>query len=299
MSLSIKGWEQMPYFLATVRQGSLRAAAQSLGTTHAKVSRHLNALETSYGMQLLRRTRGGVQLTEAGKLLLPVAEEAENLFLNAQQRLTGLDRLETGTLRFSATGTMAYEVVSPILTKFAQAYPGIDIDVRVSDLVQNINRLETDVSLRIADEVTDDVVARKLYPLAMAYYASPDYLRKNLKHAGPKGQGLQLIGMGTLDRHPAWLAHSPFPLAEVRYTMADRYMQLHLARQGFGIIRTMPLLAKNGLELVPVAGNEPQLDRAIWILLHSDLRRTTRVRRFVDFLADELIALKPIIQGRA
>jgi DNA-binding transcriptional LysR family regulator len=299
MSLSIKGWEQMPYFLATVRQGSLRAAAQSLGTTHAKVSRHLNALETSYGMQLLRRTRGGVQLTEAGKLLLPVAEEAENLFLNAQQRLTGLDRLETGTLRFSVTGTMAYEVVSPILTKFAQAYPGIDIDVRVSDLIQNINRLETDVSLRIADEVTDDVVARKLYPLAMAYYASPDYLRKNLKHAGPKGQGLQLIGMGTLDRHPAWLAQSPFPLAEVRYATADRYMQLHLARQGFGIIRTMPLLAKNGLELVPVAGNEPQLDRAIWILLHSDLRRTTRVRRFVDFLADELIALKPIIQGRS
>lgn len=299
MSVSIKGWEQMPYFLATVRQGSLRGAAETLGTTHAKVSRHLNALETSYGMQLLRRTRGGVQLTEAGKLLLPVAEEAENLFLNAQQRLTGLDRLETGTLRFSVTGTMAYEVVSPILTKFFQAFPGIDIDVRVSDLIQDINRLETDVSLRIADEVTDDVVARKLYPLAMAYYASPDYLRKNLKHAGPKGQGLQLIGMGALDRHPVWLAQSPFPLAEVRYATADRYMQLHLARQSFGIIRTMPLLAKNGLELVPVAGNEMQLDRSIWILLHSDLRRTTRVRRFVDFLADELIALKPIIQGRS
>ena len=297
MSLSIKGWEQMPYFLATVRQGSLRAAAETLGTTHAKVSRHLNALETSYGMQLMRRTRGGVQLTEAGKLLSPVAEEAEDLFLNAQQRLTGLDRLETGTLRFSVTGTMAYEVVSPILTKFAQAFPGIDIDVQVSDLIQDINRLETDVSLRIADEVIDDVVAHKLYSLAMAYYASPDYLRKNLKHAGPKGQGLQLIGMGALDRHPAWLAQSPFPLAEVRYATTDRYMQLHLARQGFGIIRTMPLLAKNGLELVPVAGNEPQLDCAIWILLHSDLRRTTRVRRFVDFLADELIALKPNIQG--
>lgn len=299
MTLSINGWEQMPYFLATVRQGSLRAAADTLGTTHAKVSRHLNALETSYGMQLLRRTRGGVQLTEAGKLLLPVAEEAETLFLNAQQRLTGLDRLETGTLRFSVTGTLGYEVVSPILTKFAQAFPGIDIDVRVSDLVQDINRLETDVSLRIADEVTDDVVARKLYPLAMGYYASPEYLRKHFKHAGPKGQGLQLIGTRALDRHPAWLAQSPFPLAEVRYATSDRYMQLHLARQGFGIVRTMPLLAQNGLELVPVEGNEPQLDRTIWILLHSDLRRTTRVRRFVDFLADELIALKSVIQGRA
>jgi DNA-binding transcriptional LysR family regulator len=299
MPLSINGWEQMPYFLAAVREGSLRGAAEALGTTHAKVSRHLSALEASYGMQLLRRTRGGVQLTEAGKLLIPVAEEAETLFLNAQQRLTGLDRLETGTLRFSVTGTMGYEVISPILTKFAQAFPGIDIEVRVSDRIQDINRLETDVSLRIADQVTDDVVARKLYPLGMAYYASPDYLQRNLLNAGPKGQGLQLIGMGALDRHPAWLRQSPFSLAEVRYATTDRYMQLHLARQGFGIIRTMPLLAKNGLERVPVAGNEVQMDRTIWILLHSDLRRTTRVRRFVDFLADELLALKPAIQGKA
>jgi DNA-binding transcriptional LysR family regulator len=298
MATPITGWEQIPYFLAAVREGSLRAAAAALGTTHAKISRHINALEASYGMQLLRRTRGGVTLTEAGKLLLPVAEEAENLFLNAQQRLTGLDRLETGTLRFSVTGTMAYEVVSPILLKFSQAFPGIDIDVRVSDLLQDINRLETDVSLRIADEVTDDVVARKLFPLGMAYYASPDYLEKHLKHAGPKGQGLQLIGMGKLDRSPPWLAHSPFPLAEVRYATTDRYMQVHLARRGFGIIRTMPLLARDGLKLVPVPGNEPQLDRSIWILLHSDLRRTTRVRRFVDFLADELMLLKPAIQGR-
>lgn len=46
----------MPNFLATVREGSLRGAEEALGTTPAKVSRHLNALEASYGMQLLRRT---------------------------------------------------------------------------------------------------------------------------------------------------------------------------------------------------------------------------------------------------
>lgn len=297
MNIYVNSWEQMPYFLATVRGGSLRAGAETLGTTHAKVSRHLNALEISYGMQLLRRTRSGVVLTEAGKLLLPVAEEAENLFLNAQQQLTGLDRHETGTLRFSITGMMAYEIVSPILVKFFQAYPGIDIELCVSDRMQDINRLETDVSLRVADDVTDDVVARKLFRLASAYYASPAYLERNMKTAGPKGQGLHLIGSGEIDHNPSWLRQSPFPLADVRYATTDRFLQLHLARQGFGIVRTMPLSAQNGLELVPVEGNTPQLERNIWILMHSDLRRTTRVRRFVDFLAHELLALKPMIQG--
>lgn len=70
MNIPVKGWEQMPYFLAIVREGSLRGAAEILGTTHAKVSRHLNALEASYGMQLLGRARSGVTLTEAGKLLV-------------------------------------------------------------------------------------------------------------------------------------------------------------------------------------------------------------------------------------
>lgn len=297
MNIPVNGWEQMPYFLATARQGSLRGAAEALGTTHAKVSRHLNALEASYGLQLLRRTRSGVTLTEAGKLLIPVAEEAENLFLNAKQRLTGLDRNETGTLRFSITGMMAYEIISPIITKFFQTYPGIDIEVRVSDRMQDINRLETDVSLRIADEVTDDVVARKLYPLASAYYASPTYLERNLKTSGSKGQGLHLIGWGEIERSPTWLKQSPFPLAEVRYATTDRYLQLNLARNGFGIVRTMPILAKNGLKLVPIEGNTPQLERNIWILLHSDLRRTTRVRRFIDFLTKELMTMKPLLQG--
>ena len=81
MQLATTNWEQMPYFLAVARFGSLRAAADALGTTHAKLSRHINALEAPYGLQLFRRSRGGVQLTEAGKLLLPIAKEAEGLFL--------------------------------------------------------------------------------------------------------------------------------------------------------------------------------------------------------------------------
>ena len=297
MEFAAKNWEQMPYFLAVARFGSLRAAAEALGTTHAKLSRQIDALEGAYGMQLFRRSRSGVELTEAGKLLLPVAKEAEGLFLGAQQRLTGLDRQETGSLRFSLSGTLAYEIVSPILIKFFERYPGIDIDIRVSDRMEDINRLETDVSLRVAYEVTDDVVARKLLPVALAYYASPDYLKRHMPEAGSKGEGLHLIGWDEINRSPSWIEQSPFPLAEVRHATTDHVLQLNLARRGFGIVKTMPLLASNGLELVPVPGNELEFDQNIWILLHSDLRRTTRVRRFVDFLANELLALRPLIQG--
>ena len=51
-------------------------------------------------------------------------------------------------MRFSLTGTMAYEIVSPILVRFFEEYPEIDLEIHVSDRFEDINRLETDVSLR-------------------------------------------------------------------------------------------------------------------------------------------------------
>ncbi|MDE0852699.1 MAG: LysR family transcriptional regulator, partial [Yoonia sp.] len=50
-------------------------------------------------------------------------------------------------------------------------------------------------------------------------------------------------------------------------------------------------------ELVQVPGTELFHDRSIWLLLHSDLSRTTRVRRFVDFVADGLKEIRPLLQG--
>lgn len=290
-------WEQIPYFLAVARTGSLRAAAEQLGATHGTVNRHIQALETVYGVQLFLRTRSGLELTKAGRTLIPIAQDAETLFLGARRRLQGLDRKEAGPVRFSLTGVMAYEIVSPILVRFSQEYPEIDLDIHVTDRFENINRLETDVSLRYADQITDDVVARKLFAMALAPHASRQYLERHLPMAGPEGEGLHWIGWDELDRSPAWLAGTAFPKAEVRYASTDHIMQLSLVRRGFGMINTSVYFASVFPELVRVPGAEITLDRHLWILLHSDLRRTVRVRRFVDFLAEGLRELRPALQG--
>ena len=290
-------WQQMPYFLALARSGSLRAAAEQLNATHGTVNRHIEALEAAYGVQLFKRTRAGVKLTLAGHSLVPMAEQAEVVFLGARRRLQGLDQQETGLVRFSLTGTMAYEIVSPILVKFFENYPGIDVEIMVSDRLEDINRLETDVSLRYALEVTDDVVARKLYPMALTTYASRSYLESHLPKAGPGGSGLHWIGSDQGDRTSDWLEHSAFPRAEVRHKATDHVMQLNLVRRGFGMINTSVYFETIYPDLVRVPDSPLLFDRSLWLLLHSDLRRTTRVRRFVDFMADGLKSIKSQLQG--
>lgn len=292
-------WAGIPYFLAAVRAKTLRGAAATTGATHATVKRHIETLETSYGVQLFRRTRRGLELTAAGRDLLPVVEEAELKVLEARKRVQGLDKEESGVVRFSTTGTLIYEIVAPILAKFTRVYPDIDLEISVSDRIEDINKLQTDVSLRYAMQVDDDVIARKLFPLAIVPLASRDYLESNLTHAGPTGEGLTWIGWDKADRAPDWLETSPFPKAQVRHATTDPILQLSLARQGLGITNNSVYFSTIYPELVPVPGLKPYLDRNLWLLFHSELRRTIRVRRFIDFLSKELIALKPLLQAGA
>ena len=287
----------MPYFLAAVRSGTLRGAAEITGATHATVKRHIEVLEASYGVQLFRRTRRGLELTSAGRSLFPVAEEAERKLHEARKRVQGLDREEAGIVRFSTTGTLIYEIVAPILARFCQAYPQIDLQINVTDRLEDITKLQTDVSLRYADQVRDDVIARKLYPMALVPMASRSYLETHLPQAGPGGEGLAWIGWDPVDRRPDWVKDTAFPNAEVRHATTDPVLQLSLARQGAGMINSSVYFTTIYPELIPVPGARPTLDRNLWLLFHSELRRTTRVRRFIDFLSKELIGLKPLLQA--
>ena len=290
-------WTALPYFLAAVRSGTLRGAADATGATHATVKRHIEVLETSYGVQLFRRTRRGLELTSAGRDLLPLAEEAELKINEARKRVQGLDREESGVVRFSTTGTLIYEIIAPILAKFAKAYPDIDLEIRVSDQFEDINRLQTDVSLRYAHQVHDDVIARKLYKMALVPMASRSYIETNLPIAGPQGEGLTWIGWDKAERRPDWVAESAFPMATARHATTDPVLQLSLARQGAGMINSSAYFTTVYPELVPVPGARPVLDRNLWLLFHTELRRTVRVRRFIDFMIKELIALKPLLQA--
>lgn len=288
-------WEQMPYFLAVARHGSLRTAAEALGATHGTVRRHIEALEATYGAQLFRRTRRGLLLTTAGHSLMPIAEQAETLIADGRNRVSGLDGEEGGTIRFSLTGTIAYEIAAPILARFFEAYPGIDVEMRVTDRLESINKLETDVSLRYTDKITDDVVARRLLTMNLSTYASKAYIEKHLPHAGPGGEGLHWIGWDEINHKPDWVKNTDFPNAKVRHATTDPVLQLGLARSGFGMVRTSVYFGALFPELIEVPGAKSYKGSSLWLLLHTELRATTRVRRFVDFFCKELLALEALL----
>lgn len=291
-------WKSLPAFLAVAREGSLRAAAGQLGGTHATARRQIEALEAQLGVQLFRRGADGFHLTAAGRTLLPQALEAEASLLQGFNAVQGLDREASGLIRVSADPITAHFMLAPVLADFCALYPEIDVDLQLSFGIDSIEKLETDVSVRSAANVEEDVVGRKLFPASIGIFAARDYLDRMLPKAGPKGQGLQWIGYGPIPELLAFIEASPFPKARIRHTIPDPEMHLHMARSGAGMTLLAVWVQTKFPELQRVPGTDLDERRSIWVLLHNDLRRVRRVRLFVDYLCDALMERRADFVGR-
>ncbi len=281
-------WELLPFFLAVVRAGSLRSAAQQTNTSYGTVNRNIQALEASYGARLFHRSKRGFSLTAYGEALLPIVEEAEKSVIAARRRVEGLDKVASGSLRFSLSPTFAYDIIAPIIGKFHRKYPEIDIEIQLTAEIESINDDKTDVSLRAAMSVSEDVIARKLFQLELGIYASNEYIAEHVPKAGPDGEGLSWIGA----TNPNWRATVEFPKAAERHKTSDGQMRASLLNAHCGMSHMPTLFEGANPNLARVPGTEIIKGPWLWILLHSDLQKTIRVRRFVDFLAKEMLALR-------
>ena len=108
-------WDDVRYFLAVARGGSVRAAAGRLGVNHSTVLRRLGALEGALGARLFDRLPRGYVLTAEGHefaaSLGGVGEQMEA----AQRRVSNADRTLSGRIRITAPDTLAQVFLWPLL----------------------------------------------------------------------------------------------------------------------------------------------------------------------------------------
>ena len=79
-----QSWDNLRYFLAVARTGTLSAAAEQLGTEHTTVARHIHALEEELNSRLFHRSNSGYGLTEVGERLLAGVEATESAYASAR-----------------------------------------------------------------------------------------------------------------------------------------------------------------------------------------------------------------------
>ncbi len=148
----------VPMFLAVAEEGNFRAAADRLGVTRSAVSQAIRRLEDICGIALVSRTTRSVRLTEAGnrfreKLSQPMADVK-----SAFEDVAG-DARPSGLLRIAVTSIAEQFLSGPLIASFAQAHPGVTIDVTVTDDVFDIVAAGYDAGVRLGDVIEQDMVA--------------------------------------------------------------------------------------------------------------------------------------------
>ncbi len=164
-------------FLAIVREGSLRAAARSLGVGAPAVSHQLKALERRIGVDLLVRTTRSIELTDAGRNLLAGAAPAFQEIIDAIEGTRVIGKSNTGTLRLTLPRSAYKIIIAPVLADFQAQYPDVCLDLSINEGLVDIVKEGFHAGFRLGDRLTTDMVAVRLTgPLTPCYFAAPSYL---------------------------------------------------------------------------------------------------------------------------
>jgi DNA-binding transcriptional LysR family regulator len=119
--------EQLRIFVAVAEREHLTQAADALHLTPSAVSSAIRVLEERYGIALFNRIGRRIELTETGRVFLPEAKVTLDQAGSADLFLTEIGGLKRGTLTLAASQTVAGYWLPPLLMRFHEIYPAIDI----------------------------------------------------------------------------------------------------------------------------------------------------------------------------
>ncbi len=166
--------DELTIFVAIVDEGSLAAAGRKLRRSPPAVTRALAVLEERVGARLLERTTRRSRPTDAGKRL---AEHARHVLAGYRDAVREVAAAPVrGVLRVTAPLVFGRRHITPIVASFLDAYPGIRVELVLSD--KNLALIDDglDVALRIGPLADSSLVVRKVGEVRRILVASPRYL---------------------------------------------------------------------------------------------------------------------------
>ena len=287
-------------FCQAAELSSFTAAANMTGVTPAAVSRSIARLEERLGVRLFVRTTRQVRLTEGGQRYYEQCRQALLQLMEAEREVTGAQAAPAGPLRISVPTPYGHYRLLPLLPQFRQLYPGVTLQLHVSN--RNIDFAEESYDMVIRGRAPADssLIARKLEVADLVLVAAPSYLKRAGKPASldalQQHDCIQFDLPSTGRKIPWSFMVDGKPLDVVTnggYTCAEDVLGIvTLARSGAGIVQTYRFIVERDLAegaLVELLPQHNGTSRPFFLLYPHARHLSLRVRTFVDFVTEKLI----------
>jgi DNA-binding transcriptional LysR family regulator len=287
-----QSWDNLRYFLAVARTGTLSAAAEQLGTEHTTVARHIHALEEELDSRLFHRSNSGYGLTEVGERLFAGGEAVESAYAAAKAAANSEEQTISGTVRIGTPDGFGSLFLAPRVRVLADRHPKLEIEILTTARRQfSLLKREADIAIGLSGPEHMRLVSRRLTDYRLYVYGSLAYLEK----ATP------IVTVQDLKNHPFTgyveeLLFSPqlsFAEAigadiEPRIRSTSVLSQLHATLSGSGLCVLPAFVASSYPALCPILPEKVSVTLSYYMHIHEDHRRAAHVREVAAFIAAEV-----------
>lgn len=289
-------WDDFETVLAIADAGSLSGAATRLDVNHATVFRRLGDIEKRLGVKLFERSRTGYAPTPAGEEVATTAREMEQHVLSIERRVVGRDLQPSGPVWLTTTDSLMAGFLAPLFGQFREQYPGIELDIAVSNQLFSLSKREADVAIRPSNAPPGDLVGRRLVDLGMAVYGPANdtvAAKVDLQERSWVGPGSRLLDQPLRN----WMAEQGHDSR--CHVRVDTLIGMQASvRAGLGVAVLPCYLADGDPALKQLSNPIPGLRYGLWFLTHPDLRDVARIRSLLEFMTDAIRAREDVLAGK-
>lgn len=288
-------WDDLKFFLAVCRAGSIRGAAKVLQVNHATVSRRISAFEEALGERLFERNTKGYLLSKTGEEIFKEASHLEERLNAVERKVAGKDKTLSGEIRVTMPETLGEKLFMEDFADFANLYPKIEFEILESGRNFNLANREADVAFRVCQSPPEHLIGRKLATIHRACYIAKSLLPLA---EDPNWLAQQnWIGWTEKQRRPIGKLAREHRTFSSKHKLLSAGLQISACKNGMGVALLPCFIADEDPELarVPPFETEPKWD--FWLLYHPDLRHNSKIQTFVRFCIERMEPKRPLIEG--
>lgn len=279
-------------FARVVNLGSFSEAARALDLTPAAVSKRIARLERQLDVRLFQRTTRRLRTTAEGAAFHRHALRILADVDAAHEAMARHAAAPAGRLRATVPASFGRMHVSPLVSAFLARYPGVELDLSLTDSIVDLVEEGFDVAVRITQPADSTMIARRLAPNRRVLCASPEYLSC---HGHPETPAdLERHNCLVMHHQHVWTLQSPEGETRVRVAGNLQTNNAEVLRDaavaGLGIARKSTwdvghLLQSGALvRVLPACAVSTHM--AIHAMYPSARFLAPRVRAFIEFLQE-------------
>jgi len=281
------------YFEAVARHGHVTRAAHELHIAQPSLSKQLQVLEDELGVELFDRVGRRLELTDAGRLLLPYARRVLHEVADARQALEQRANLQHGRVSIGAPPTVGTHLLPHALATFNKRYPGIELELHETGAGRLLELLnEGTVDLAVVPVPVANVASDVLFTEELVIAVSPSHplaKQRDVAAQALASEGWILFphGYELRDRTLQYCRSGGF---EPRVVLDGGEMDtvLRLAAVGLGVAMVPQLALADEAGLVGLRVRDAELTRTLGLIRHPQRQLSPAAQALQQFLLEHL-----------